>query len=77
MSVSDIGGWNLDIHHKYNFHEGMFLHSDFKDPVKYITVIHIFLFVDFFLFIISTYYSSYGRPESVVILSTNKHVFKL
>lgn len=22
MSVSDIGGWNLDIHHKYNFHEG-------------------------------------------------------
>lgn len=23
MSVSDIGGWNLDIHHKYNFHEGM------------------------------------------------------
>ncbi|GFV84131.1 teneurin-m [Trichonephila clavipes] len=21
MSVSDIGGWNLDIHHKYNFHE--------------------------------------------------------
>lgn len=25
MSVSDIGGWNLDIHHKYNFHEGKYL----------------------------------------------------
>lgn len=23
MSISDIGGWNLDIHHRYNFHEGM------------------------------------------------------
>ena len=22
MSISDIGGWNLDIHHRYNFHEG-------------------------------------------------------
>ncbi|KAF0307676.1 Teneurin-a [Amphibalanus amphitrite] len=23
MDISDIGGWNLDIHHMYNFHEGM------------------------------------------------------
>lgn len=23
MSISDVGGWNLDIHHRYNFHEGM------------------------------------------------------
>ncbi|XP_013140599.1 PREDICTED: teneurin-2-like [Papilio polytes] len=22
MSISDVGGWNLDIHHRYNFHEG-------------------------------------------------------
>lgn len=22
MSISEIGGWNLDIHHRYNFHEG-------------------------------------------------------
>lgn len=22
MSVSDIGGWDLSIHHRYNFHEG-------------------------------------------------------
>ena len=22
MDISDIGGWNLDIHHMYNFHEG-------------------------------------------------------
>lgn len=25
MSISDIGGWNLDIHHRYNFHEGNIL----------------------------------------------------
>ena len=23
MSISEVGGWNLDIHHRYNFHEGM------------------------------------------------------
>ncbi|GFU21464.1 teneurin-m [Nephila pilipes] len=28
MSVSDIGGWNLDIHHKYNFHEGILQKGD-------------------------------------------------
>lgn len=22
MSISEVGGWNLDIHHRYNFHEG-------------------------------------------------------
>lgn len=22
MSISDIGGWDLSIHHRYNFHEG-------------------------------------------------------
>lgn len=24
MSISDVGGWNLDIHHRYNFHEGTY-----------------------------------------------------
>ena len=24
MDISDIGGWNLDIHHMYNFHEGVY-----------------------------------------------------
>lgn len=24
MSISEVGGWNLDIHHRYNFHEGRF-----------------------------------------------------
>lgn len=24
MSISEVGGWNLDIHHRYNFHEGSF-----------------------------------------------------
>lgn len=23
MSISEVGGWNLDIHHRYNFHEGI------------------------------------------------------
>lgn len=23
MSISEIGGWNIDIHHRYNFHEGI------------------------------------------------------
>ena len=23
MSISEIGGWNLDIHHRFNFHEGI------------------------------------------------------
>jgi hypothetical protein len=27
MSISEISGWNLDIHHRYNFHEGERLHS--------------------------------------------------
>ena len=22
MTLSNIGGWNLDVHHKYNYHEG-------------------------------------------------------
>ena len=22
MDTSELGGWNLDIHHRYNFHEG-------------------------------------------------------
>lgn len=25
MSISEVGGWNLDIHHRYNFHEGIYL----------------------------------------------------
>jgi teneurin len=28
MSISDIGGWNLDIHHRYNFHEGILQKGD-------------------------------------------------
>ena len=28
MSISQIGGWNLDIHNRYNFHEG-------KPPIPY------------------------------------------
>jgi len=28
MSISDIGGWNLDIHHRYNFHEGIIQKGD-------------------------------------------------
>lgn len=25
MTSSEIGGWNLDLHHTYNFQEGLFL----------------------------------------------------
>lgn len=28
MSISDIGGWNMDIHHRYNFHEGIIQKGD-------------------------------------------------
>ncbi|XP_065289524.1 teneurin-m isoform X4 [Dermacentor albipictus] len=28
MSISEIGGWNLDIHHRYNFHEGILQKGD-------------------------------------------------
>ncbi|XP_045763050.1 teneurin-m isoform X4 [Maniola jurtina] len=28
MSISDVGGWNLDIHHRYNFHEGILQKGD-------------------------------------------------
>lgn len=30
MSISEVGGWNLDIHHRYNFHEGIVN----KNPIK-------------------------------------------
>lgn len=23
MDISELGSWNLDVHHRYNFHEGM------------------------------------------------------
>ena len=25
VDISDVGGWSLDIHHHYNFHEGNFI----------------------------------------------------
>ncbi|XP_048266117.1 teneurin-m isoform X2 [Bombus terrestris] len=28
MSISEVGGWNLDIHHRYNFHEGILQKGD-------------------------------------------------
>lgn len=28
MSISEIGGWNLNIHHRYNFHEGILQKGD-------------------------------------------------
>ncbi|XP_076321684.1 teneurin-a-like isoform X3 [Tachypleus tridentatus] len=28
MDVSELGGWNLDIHHRYNFHEGVLQKGD-------------------------------------------------
>ncbi|XP_022236934.1 teneurin-a-like, partial [Limulus polyphemus] len=28
MDVSELGGWNLDIHHRYNFHEGVLQNGD-------------------------------------------------
>ncbi|XP_035708479.1 teneurin-m isoform X4 [Folsomia candida] len=28
MGISDIGGWNLDVHHRYNFHEGIIQKGD-------------------------------------------------
>lgn len=28
MSISQIGGWNLDIHHRYNFHDGIIQMGD-------------------------------------------------
>ena len=28
MSISDIGGWDLSIHHRYNFHEGILQKGD-------------------------------------------------
>ncbi|XP_023220703.1 teneurin-m-like isoform X2 [Centruroides sculpturatus] len=28
MSISEIGGWNLDIHHQYNYHEGILQKGD-------------------------------------------------
>ncbi|XP_067122609.1 teneurin-m-like isoform X2 [Centruroides vittatus] len=28
MDISELGGWNLDIHHRYNFHEGVMQKGD-------------------------------------------------
>lgn len=28
MPISEIGGWNLDVHHRYNFHEGILQKGD-------------------------------------------------
>lgn len=28
MTISQIGGWNLDVHHRYNFHEGIIQMGD-------------------------------------------------
>jgi len=28
MSISEVGSWNLDIHHRYNFHEGILQKGD-------------------------------------------------
>lgn len=38
VDISDIGGWSLDVHHHYNFHEGKFydtqtvLNKDVRRP---------------------------------------------
>lgn len=28
MEISEIGAWNIDIHHRYNFHDGVFQRGD-------------------------------------------------
>lgn len=28
MTISEVGGWNLDVHHRYNFHEGILQKGD-------------------------------------------------
>ena len=28
VDIADVGGWNLDIHHHYNFHEGILQKGD-------------------------------------------------
>lgn len=33
VDISDIGGWSLDVHHHYNFHEGEFLLSRLRPAV--------------------------------------------
>ncbi|XP_042895037.2 teneurin-m isoform X2 [Parasteatoda tepidariorum] len=44
METSELGGWNLDIHHRYNFHEGVLQKGDgttiyFKQQPRVITAL--------------------------------------
>ncbi|GFT69603.1 teneurin-a [Trichonephila clavipes] len=44
MDTSELGGWNLDIHHRYNFHEGVLQKGDgttiyFKQQPRVITTL--------------------------------------
>jgi subtilisin-like proprotein convertase family protein len=34
VDISDVGGWSLDIHHHYNFHEGNFQQWNSVNPLK-------------------------------------------
>jgi hypothetical protein len=39
VDISDVGGWSLDIHHHYNFHEGNLLQNTFR--LRYYGLLHL------------------------------------
>ena len=52
MEISDVGGWGLDIHHHYNFHEGILQKGDGSTLhlKQYPRTVKVFI-INFYLFI--------------------------
>lgn len=34
MDISELGSWNLDVHHRYNFHEGIVIRIKYKSKIN-------------------------------------------
>lgn len=59
VDISDIGGWGLDIHHHYNFHEGILQKGDgaLLHLKQYPRTVQVNIQSDVFLFIEITWIS--------------------
>lgn len=62
MGISEVGGWNLDIHHRYNFHEGK-LNNFFHLWIKYL--IQEFPFEKFSFLFPQVSYKKVMEPTSI------------
>lgn len=59
MSISEVGGWNLDIHHRYNFHEGLNFYISCLLIIVYTNIISNYYFINIITLILHFIYSLY------------------